>query len=179
MSERGVPGVSVDAIAERAGVAKTTIYRHWPTREALLIDAWASVRFTDVVAEPAADVVERVAEIAQAIGERLSKPPMSVLLPDLLAAAERDPKMRELKDSLLRTRRRPLLEALRHAQEGGEIPADTDLELIVALVVGPIYYQRLIAQQPITRDFIDRVVAVAMDTAHRGATANHHIGSIR
>jgi AcrR family transcriptional regulator len=168
MAERGVPAVSVEAIAERSGVAKTTIYRHWPTREALLVDAWRSVGYRDPPSAPAAGIDERVVQIALAVGTRISTPPMSVLLPDLLAAAERDPKMREMKDGLLRTRRRPLFDELLEATRTGALPADVDVELLVALIVGPIYYQRLIVQQPVTDEFVERVVAVALDTARHG-----------
>ncbi|MDQ1425221.1 MAG: hypothetical protein QOD72_2719, partial [Acidimicrobiaceae bacterium] len=172
MAERGVPAVSIEAIAERSGVAKTTIYRHWPTREALVTDAWMSVGFPEPKTAPPADLDERVAQIAQAVGTRISTPPMSVLLPDLLAAAERDPKMREMKDGLLRTRRRPIFDALQEAAQSGALPPDIDVELLVALIVGPIYYRRLILQQPVTNEFVERVVAVALDTARHGlATA--------
>ena len=149
-------------------MAKTTIYRHWPTREALLADAWASVGYREPTTAPAANLDERVAQIAQAVGTRISTPPMSVLLPDLLAAAERDPKMREMKDGLLRTRRRPLFDALHDAAATGDLPTDVDVELLVALIVGPIYYRRLIVQQPVTTEFVERVVAVALDTARHG-----------
>ena len=171
MAERGVPAVSIEAIAERAGVAKTTIYRHWPTREALLADAWTSVGYPEPTTAPAADLDEWVAQIAQAVGTRISTPPMSVLLPDLLAAAERDPKMREMKDGLLRTRRRPIFDALQAAAATGALPSDVDVELLVALIVGPIYYRRLIVQEPVTTEFVERVVAVALDTARHGLAA--------
>jgi AcrR family transcriptional regulator len=163
--------VSIEAIAERAGVAKTTIYRHWPTREELLADAWTSVGYPEPTTAPADDLDERVAQIAQAVGTRISTPPMSVLLPDLLAAAERDPKMREMKDGLLRTRRRPLFDALHEAAATGALPHDVDVELLVALIVGPIYYRRLIVQQAVTTEFVERVVAVALDTARHGLAA--------
>jgi AcrR family transcriptional regulator len=172
MAERGVPAVSVEAIAERSGVAKTTIYRHWPTREALLADAWTSVGYSEPLNSPAVDLDERVAQIAHAVGTRISTPPMSVLLPDLLAAAERDPKIRELKDGIMRTRRRPLTEALQEAAAAGALPSDVDVDLLVALIVGPIYYRRLILQQSVTNEFVERVVAVALDTARHGLVAS-------
>jgi AcrR family transcriptional regulator len=172
MAERGGPAVSVEAIAERSGVAKTTIYRHWPTREALLADAWTSVGYSEPLNSAAVDLDERVAQIAHAVGTRISTPPMSVLLPDLLAAAERDPKIRELKDGIMRTRRRPLTEALQEAAAAGALPSDVDVELLVALIVGPIYYRRLILQQPVTNEFVERVVAVALDTARHGLVAS-------
>jgi hypothetical protein len=96
---------------------------------------------------------------------------MSVLLPDLLAAAERDPKMRDLKEGLLRTRRRPLFDVLQEAVRAGSLPADVDVELVVALIVGPIYYRRLIMQEPISNEFVERIVAVALDTARHGLAA--------
>jgi hypothetical protein len=76
--------------------------------------------------------------------------------------------MREMKDGLLRTRRRPLFDALHQAAASGDLPSDVDVELLVALIVGPIYYRRLIAQEPVTSEFVERVVAVALDTARHG-----------
>ena len=105
MVERGVHAVSVDAIVERSGVAKTTVYRHWPTREALIKAAWTSVIPPETIAATGT-VHEQASDIALAFSQRIGTRPMSVLLPDLMAEAGRDESLRQMYEDVLRSRRR-------------------------------------------------------------------------
>lgn len=164
MVERGVHAVSVDAIAERSGVAKTTIYRHWPTREAVIAAAWTSIIPTEETSHRGT-VHEQVGALALAFAKRIGNRPMSVLLPDLLAAAERDPAMRDLYEAVLRARRRSLHDAVVAGVASGSLPPGTDPDLVVSLVLGPIAYQQLVLRQPVDEHFVDRVVSTVLDAA--------------
>jgi AcrR family transcriptional regulator len=162
MVERGVHAVSVDAIAERSGVAKTTIYRHWPTREAVIVAAWSSIIPGDDESH-LGTVHEQVRALALAFAKRIGNRPMSVLLPDLLAAAERDPAMRDLYENVLRARRRSLRDAIVAGVSAGSLPAGTDADLVVSLILGPIAYEQLVLRHPVDEGFVDRVVSTVLD----------------
>ena len=164
MVERGMHAVSVDAIAERSGVAKTTVYRHWPTREALILAAW----YTLVPEEPDAptgDLQGRILALALAFARRIGAPPMSVLLPELLACAGRDADMLAVYEEILRVRGKPLTEAVAAAVVEGVLPAWTDVELMASLILGPIAFQQLIVRKPVDPVFIGQVVSIAMESA--------------
>ena len=164
MVERGMHAVSVDAIAERSGVAKTTVYRHWPTREALILAAWYTLVPEETDA-PTGDLEARILALALAFARRIGAPPMSVLLPELLACAGRDADMLAVYEEILRVRGKPLTEAVAAAVVEGVLPARTDVELLASLILGPIAFQQLIARNPVDPVFVGQVVAIAMESA--------------
>lgn len=161
MVERGVHAVSVDAIAERSGVAKTTVYRHWPTREALILAAWLTLSVIDPL-PTSGDLETQVAAAAIAFATRIGTPPMAMLLPELLALARRDQAMRAVYDQLLRARRSPVLSVVSEAIVSGVLPADADADLVTNMIVGPIVYHQLLLLEPVDRDFVHRLVMVVL-----------------
>lgn len=164
MVERGMHAVSVDAIAERSGVAKTTVYRHWPTREALILAAWYTL-LPDEHDLTTGDVQARILTLALAFARRIGAPPMSVLLPELLAFAGRDDDMRALYDELIRVRGKPLTEAVATAVAEGVLPKRTDVELVASLILGPIAFQQLIGRKPFDEGFVRQVVTIVMESS--------------
>ncbi len=165
MVERGVHTVSVDAIVERSGVAKTTVYRHWPTREALMMAAWQTLVSTDDV-DPSGTMHEQLRTLALAFAVRLGTPPMSLLLPDLMAASARDPKMRAMYDEVVRSRRRPVVETVEAGIAAGLLPASTDAEFVCQLILGPIAYEQLLRHVNVDPAFVDRLVSVVLEAAN-------------
>jgi len=165
MVERGVHTVSVDAIVERSGVAKTTVYRHWPTREALMMAAWQTLVSTDDV-DPSGTMHEQLRTLALAFAVRLGTPPMSLLLPDLMAASARDPKMRAMYDEVVRSRRRPVVETVEAGIAAGLLPASTDAEFVCQLILGPIAYEQLLRHVKVDAAFVDRLVTVVLEAAN-------------
>jgi AcrR family transcriptional regulator len=166
MYERGMQAVSVDAIVDRSGVAKTTVYRHWPTREALIYAAWESL--VAAAEEPQSGKAKNtVMAVALAFGRGLSSPPMERLIPDLLASASRDEKMRDVYHDILRARGTPLADAVATAVANGVLPTGTDVEMVVSLILGPIVYSQVIRRNAVDPAFIRRVVSIVMEsTSH-------------
>jgi AcrR family transcriptional regulator len=158
VAEVGVDRLTIDEVALRSGVAKTTIYRHWPTKQALVVDAVrASCRF--VTATPNSgnlreDLIRCFDGLIQAsLTGRTGK-----ILPSLLDAAGRDPEMDDVLQEYLRERCRPTRTVLQLAQLRGELAADLDVDLAVTLLVGPILYRKLLQREPITAEFVTAVV---------------------
>src|SRR6516165_1445320 len=88
LSEEGLAGVTVDAVARRSGVAKTTIYRHWPSREALLLDACAQLGPRFEIADAGSFPKDLRALVQRVVEQVLSGPSAAILL-SLMDAAER------------------------------------------------------------------------------------------
>jgi AcrR family transcriptional regulator len=157
LAERGVAGTSVEAIVERSGVAKTTIYRHWPTRGELILDA------IDACIEPpvAPDLGTLRADLHALIGglcEALSTTRWAALMPSLIDAAERDPEFAEIHHRFATTRNVPMHEVVQRAIGRGELPADVDIELLADLLSGPVFYRRLVAGATLDRSYGERLV---------------------
>lgn len=158
IAESGLGGVSVDEVARRSGVAKTTIYRHWPSRSALLLDACSNLaarpQFPDT-----GTLRGDLEAIATRMAGRLRSDRWASSLPSMLDAAERDPELAEVHTRLHAGFMEPLYVAIDRAKERGELPPACDPSEIVAAVVGPLYYRRWFSRQPLDEEFAKSVVA--------------------
>ncbi|MBO0684776.1 MAG: TetR/AcrR family transcriptional regulator [Candidatus Dormibacteraeota bacterium] len=157
LAEQGLPGFSMEAVAARAGASKATLYRHWPTRGALLVAAMdRSFQPAPMPATGAlrSDLIELMSR-AQAT---VSDSPFPRLMAAFIDAAERDPTLAGLHVELTERRREPIRRVLSLARERGDIPREADLELAVDLLGGPIFYRRFVAHRAFPRGYAATLV---------------------
>jgi AcrR family transcriptional regulator len=168
--ERGLPAVSMDAVAERAGVSKATIYRWWRTKETLALDAlyneWAAVqppvRSTGSLR---GDLLALLRPWVRLAGSR----PYGRVISALLTEAQTDPEFGAVyRSRFLEPRREQGRAIFRRAIERGEIPADTKIEVALDLLYGPLYHRLLHGHAPLNDRFLRAVVDTALDGITRG-----------
>jgi AcrR family transcriptional regulator len=175
--DQGIARVSMDAVAERAGVSKATIYRWWPSKEVLAVDAlleWASAGVGDH--DTGSLRGDQLASILPWV-RMIRRQPFGGVVAALLAEAQSDPEFAEhYRERFVEKRRGPGQAALRRAMARGEAPADLDVELALDLVYGPIYHRLLHGHAPLTprfaRDVVDFVVAALEQQADRVTKRN-------
>ncbi len=156
LAEGGIGGVSIDEIARRTGVAKTTIYRHWPSRAALLLDACSQLGSPPAVPDTGSlrgDLTALATELAAG----LSSPGWPAVLPSIIDAAERDPELAALHAALHARLTKPLLVVAKRAKERGELPGRRP-EDVVAAVAGPLFYRRWFSKETLDSRFVAAVV---------------------
>ena len=164
--DRGPAAVSMDAVAERAGVSKATIYRWWPTKEALALDAlyteWATARPRPRdTGTLRGDLLSLLRPWARLAGSR----PYGRVIAALVTEAQNDPAFAaEYRRRLVEPRRDEAREIFRRAIERGEIGADTRIEVALDLLYGPLYHRLLHGHAPLN----DRFVRDAVDLALHG-----------
>jgi AcrR family transcriptional regulator len=167
---RGLSAVSMDAVAERAGVSKATIYRWWPTKETLALDAlyseWAAVqpraRSTGTLR---GDLIALLRPWVRLAGSR----PYGRVIAALITEAQTDPAFGEIYRSRFVEPRREQARGVFHAAiERGEIPADTKIEVAVDMLYGPLYHRLLHGHAPLTERFMRDVVDTALGGISRG-----------
>lgn len=143
LAKDGVGGLTVDAVAAQAGVGKATVYRHWPSRAALIIDAISSVVIDD---EPidSGSLREDLRAHYERIGQVCSTGSLAQILPSLAEAAGRDPELASVHKDFVARRRRPLMEALKRGVARGELRPGLDLAVVADLIAGPLFYKKLI-----------------------------------
>jgi AcrR family transcriptional regulator len=162
LGEVGHSGTTVEAIAERSGVAKTTIYRHWPTRAQLLIDAFhSSVDHVDL--EPTGDLRADILLTAQGLARKLRDPRWSRIMATLIDAAESDPELAELSAAFTAQRREGARRILERGVTSGEIDPDIDLDLATHLVGGALFYQRMMLRDPADDAALEQIVDLALN----------------
>ncbi len=161
----GLRGLSVEAVRQRAGVGKATIYRRFPDKAALVRHAMEAIA-VPVALPDTGSVRGDFAEVWRlAYGE--ADPLVRVAPPRLLGEAAGDPEMHAVfRAALIDPRRAAGLELLRRGVERGEIRADVDLEIALDLLVGPMLY-RFLAMGGNVGDVVAHGEAV-LDAALRG-----------
>ncbi len=134
--EVGFSALTVEGVANRAGVGKATIYRRWTSKLPLIVEAFGQLpgfedRDTGALADDLKQMLRRYLEV-------FNSTPLSAVLPSLAGERFHNPELSVLFEPVSVDRRRPLLAAFERARQRGEIPEDVDLELAADLVVGPI-----------------------------------------
>lgn len=163
LAQGGVHGLTVEGVAERSGVAKTTIYRRWRSKEDLALAALLEV----IREEPPLPHVGNTQAALNAYLGQLIKNVNSKLygriLRGLISELAVDRELaRGFREQVLLRRIGPIAGLLARGIERGELRSDLDLELAVDLLLGPIYYRLLMSGEPLTTAFITRLVRAVM-----------------
>jgi len=172
---RGLSAVSMDAVAERAGVSKATIYRWWPTKETLALDAlyteWAAARSqTRDTGSLRGDLLSMLRPWARRAGSR----PYGRVVAALLTEAQTDPVFgAEYRQRFLEPRREQVREIFRRAIERGEIPAGTKVEVALDLLYGSMYHRLLHGHAPLSDRFVRDVVDTVLNGVRPGRSDAH------
>jgi len=147
LAERGFHATTMDSIAERAGVGKNTIYRRWPAKGDLIIDAF--LYFTadlELRGSPSDDVYTRLLEHVRSLARFYADPLASRLIPGLLGELQRDPAFAHAyAERVVGPLREPIVALFELAIERGELRADADPDQIADMLVGPGFLRMLFA----------------------------------
>jgi AcrR family transcriptional regulator len=168
--DRGLSAVSMDAVAERAGVSKATIYRWWPTKETLALDAlfneWAAATpATRDTGSLRGDLLALLRPWARLAGSR----PYGRVIAGLITEAQTNPEFgAEYRSRFVEPRRGQAREVFRRSVERGEIPADTKIEVAIDLLYGPLYHRLLHGHAPLSDRFVRDVVNTVVDGIMHG-----------
>jgi len=161
LTEAGFSGVSFDEVSRRSGVAKTTIYRYWPTRSALVFDA--VMQFAPRLPTPATGSLQGdLTALALALAQRLQTGRWSSALPSIIDAAERDTEVADLQSRTHAGMISGFSVIAARAQERGELDASFDVSELTAAIAGPIFYRRWFSHQEIDDAFVRGVVERAL-----------------
>ena len=145
--EGGFGAVTIEAVAARSGVAKSTIYRHWPDRIELMHDAFHELK-PSVRVPAEGDVRERIITMLEDFARNLGTSTWSLCLPTLIDAAERDPEARELHRRMASDGRQVLVDLLTEGVERGEFRFAVEPAIMAEAVGGPILLRRLMSPEP-------------------------------
>jgi AcrR family transcriptional regulator len=162
LAEEGFGGVSIEAVAARSGAAKTTIYRHWPSREALLIDAFGACAGPCGQTPDTGSLGDDIVCMLTGLAEKLADPAWCASLRSLVDAAGRDPELARLHAAFVADRRRPLTDVLERGVERGLLPAALDVDRACALLLGPLFYRAMVTREPVDEDFVRGIVEGAL-----------------
>lgn len=160
----GYTKLTVEAIAARAGVGKQTIYRWWPDKGALILEAYLALvgAEEDLTLPDSGDLEADLRLVLGSLVDSLADPVFERRYRALLTAIQDDPKLAAaLLDRLLKPWMEATRQRLRAAQRAGQI-CDVDLDVAAEMLYGPVYYRWLLRTGPISREYVDAVVAMTL-----------------
>ncbi|MFG1792870.1 TetR/AcrR family transcriptional regulator [Nocardia sp. NPDC049149] len=158
LAEHGYVRLSMEAIAKRAGVGKSALYRRWPSKQDMVIAVLSefSVELADV--EDTGTLRTDLTASLRATHAWFTHPRMSTILPDLTAEAGRNPVLAEAVRATIGAPRRALGTRMLHrAIERGELPADTDIELALDLIAAPMFWRLNVRHATTEPGYLDRL----------------------
>ncbi|WP_433350144.1 TetR/AcrR family transcriptional regulator [Micromonospora sp. CA-111912] len=168
LQEVGYARVGIEGIAARAGVGKQTIYRWWPSKGAIVFDAFLSLSESEGGEPPVlpdtGDLEADLAAVLRATVEELNDPrydqPMRALATEIAHDPELAAVYAERLDGPLKEAKR---QRLRSAQQAGQLAEDLDLDVAVEMIWGPLLNRWLHRSGPLTPEYADRVVTTALN----------------
>jgi TetR/AcrR family transcriptional regulator of autoinduction and epiphytic fitness len=162
LAERGWGGLTIEAVAARAGVARSTIYRHWPDKLALITDALEVLNRQPPPRPEGETPRMRVENIIDHLARAVPDSPVGACLPALIEAAEHNPQVRELHHRYNATRRGALVEAIAAGIESGDFAASIDPELAAQALAGAIFYRRLMTGERFDPERVGELVELVL-----------------
>ena len=167
LAEDGFDGLTIEAVAARAGVGKTTVYRRWPSKIPLVVDALSHQKMPASLVVPddmtTRDALVRVlSELVRAHGNE----PTGRILAGLVDAMSRDAELADaVRAGLVSTRRNVVFGLIERGIARGEIRPDVDVEVVADLLGGPIVMRTLITGRPVTPRLARQIVTLVLDGA--------------
>lgn len=166
LAEVGYGRLSIEAVARRAGVGKTAVYRRWASKLEMVLEIVSGVAGRSLPLPDTGTLVGDLEMLLMIMAHFLQHPLASQIIPDLLAEAARNPGIEQiLHDALLSNQRDIGALVIGRAVERGELPPSADPDAAVEMIVGPLYWRLAIARAPLESDYLTRLagaVAVAL-----------------
>jgi len=169
LAETGYAAFTIEGIARRAGVHKTTIYRRWKDRETLVAEAVADLAATQVPFRDTQDLTADLRRYARSFVKFMNSPTGRAVAAATLSDAGRIPEIAEAKRRFFADRFRRAEPVVAGAIARGELPPGTDPAELVRTLVAPIYLRILVTAEPIGVDTADTAAAVTLAAARAGA----------
>jgi len=165
--EGGFPDLSIEAIAADACVSKATVYRWWPTKAALVADAFAESAESELQFPDTGSVhTDMSLQMRKLI--RVFRSERGKVVAALLAGGQSDPELLEaFRERFLWPRRRQAYKTLQRGIDRGELPRSSDLDLILDSLYGPIYMRFLIRHDQLNDEFADQLCALVLHGCER------------
>jgi len=160
--ERGYGGVTVEGIAARAGVAKQTIYRWWPSKADILLDTLIEDAGHQLAVPGTGPVVDGARRYLRTFARFLTREPAGAVLLALIGEAQHDPEVAAVfRERYLGPQRQRERELLERGVAAGELPAGLDLDATLDALLGPVLYRALTGTK-IPRAFTDGLIAATL-----------------
>lgn len=167
LESEGYGAVTIEAIAAKAGVGKQTIYRWWPSKAAVVLEAFTKWAALDIPL-PNANSARADVQTFLETSFQLLNSHTGILVSSLMAEAQFDPAFaQELRTTFIRARREALITLLRRGIQSGELPIESDLDFLADMIYGPMWYRLLNRHAPLDAVFAGQLTKFVLGHGKR------------
>ena len=160
LASEGYVGVTLSKVAARARTSKATIYRRWPTKEHLIVEAFK--RWPTLAPHDCGSLLEDLLDLHRQFLQVLHRPPVNGIMATLVAERAHNPALAAVFDPLMERRRDPVRFVLNRAVQRGELPRDTDIEIAVGMVMGVVVLRMYFVQGDLSEKAMRKVYPVVL-----------------
>lgn len=169
LQDEGVLALTHASVSARTGISRSTLYRHWPTLDDLLNSAFRhAITSQTFPPRPNGPLKADLEWLLDPLVTALEETAWGQIAPQLVAAAATDDRARTVISTFMTDRYKVVRGVFDAAKQRGEITGDTDLEPLVEMTVAIPYFRKLIAKQPLDKDWLDGHVALIGSMATTG-----------
>ncbi|NEW42950.1 TetR/AcrR family transcriptional regulator [Nocardia cyriacigeorgica] len=165
----GYQGLTVENVAKRSGVHKTTVYRRWSSPEGLIADALELAATEPWPVPDTGSVDADLHAITQLVRTGFADPEAGPVATAFIAAAMQNPAAASALNAFFTGRLHQSAEVIRRAVARGELSADVDAEAVIRCAIAPIYYRLFISHEPATAADVAAAARAALAAARAGA----------
>lgn len=158
LAEVGFGAFTVEGVAARSKVAKSTIYRHWDGKPALIADALETLNKQPVPTPADGSAREQIASLLRHLAEALTDPVLSPTIPAMVEAAERDSTIARVLHEYSDRRRQTLVDVIGTHVARGQLASTLDPELAALALSGPIFYSRFMTGRAFPPERVDDLI---------------------
>ena len=161
LGSRGYAGLTLDELAVRSGVAKSTILRRWPSKAAVVAAGVEQLALQSVDVPDSGTLYGDLQALLHGARDTFARG-RGQFVARLLREAGHHPEITDLLDAILHTRRQAYRRVLARATARGELDPSVDQELLIDMLIGPLWTRLLITRDPVTRDYVDANVRAVL-----------------
>ncbi|MCO5972601.1 TetR/AcrR family transcriptional regulator [Actinoallomurus soli] len=169
LAEKGYAALTVEGVAARSGVHKTTVYRRWGGVEGLIADALEMAAEEPWPIPDTGSVEEDLRALTRLVVTGFTDPDEGPVSTAFVAAALQDPAAAAALHGFFASRHDQAARIVTRAVARGELPADTDPAEVVRAAVAPVYYRLFVSREPVDAGVADRAAGAALAAARAGA----------
>jgi AcrR family transcriptional regulator len=158
LADSGFEGVTVEAVAQRAGVARSTVYRRFPGTPELLESVLHHACRAPVVDADTGSVVEDLLAVVEGLDRSFESTDLGRAMPAVVAAAARLPEIAEAHETFVASRRAVAVAAVQRGIDRGELDPAIEPDTLVDMVVGPVFHRHLVSRRPVTAPWLRELV---------------------
>lgn len=168
LEKEGYTNLTIGDVAADAKVGKATLYRSWPGKAELVLDA-VRTRLKDVPVDETGDSAEEILALArQALADFFCSPEVQVILPALIADSARNPELRRrLREEIIEPRRAMARTVLERAVKRGDLPEDIDIPMLLEMWAGAMMFRSVFYDDAFDEDAIARMVTATLSSPPR------------